>query len=144
MVRVWEDTIDEIDVKKQMINRKIPLLVEICDFSAFNINYDLNTEVIEVYDENKIRNILKFTKSYADRELSPQNLFQTENGVDYNSFMIHFKDPFGENIRINNNFALAKQKQIENELLSILEKNKFTIKTNNIVEIRISVPNAYN
>lgn len=67
MVRIWEDTIDEIDVKKQMINRKIPLLVDISDISAFNINYELNTEVIEIYDKAQIRNILNFTV-FRERE----------------------------------------------------------------------------
>lgn len=143
MVRIWEDTIDEIDVKKQMINRKIPLLVDISDISAFNINYELNTEVIEIYDKAQIRNILNFTKRYADRKLSPQLLFETENGVEYKSFMVNFKDPFGKNPRIDNNFPVAMQKQIEKELLSILGKDSFTIETNDIVEIMISVPNVY-
>lgn len=56
MDKKLETKIDEIDVKKEIVDKELALLIDVHDFSAFNINGDLNTESIEIDDEDTIYN----------------------------------------------------------------------------------------
>ncbi|HGZ2915038.1 TPA: hypothetical protein ACOG2E_002802 [Staphylococcus aureus] len=129
--------IDEIDVKKEMVDKELSLLIDVQDFSAFNINSDLNTESIEIDDEDTIKAILEFIKKYADISNSPQSLF-TVAGISYNTYTIDLKEPYEENNE--SIISLDRQKAIVEELLSILKKTSFSINTENIINIEISTP----
>lgn len=140
MNKTLNTIINEIDVKKEMVDKELPLLIDVQDFSAFNINGDLNTEVIEIDDEDIINTILEFIKKYADISNSPQSLFQT-GGINYDTYTVDLKEPYEENKeRI---ISLDKQKTIVEELLSILEKQSFSINTEDIINIQISTPYKY-
>lgn len=137
MSKKIETKIDEIDVKKEIVDKELALLIDVNDFSAFNINGDLNTESIEIDDEDTIKAVLEFIKKYAGISKSPQNLF-TVAGISYNTYTIDLKEPYEENNE--SIISLDKQKAIVEELLSILEKQSFSINTENIINIEISTP----
>lgn len=140
MNKTLDTIINEIDVKKEMVDKELPLLIDVQDFSAFNINGDLNTEVIEIDDEDIINTILEFIKKYADISNSPQSLFQT-GGINYDTYTVDLKEPYDDNKE--NIISLDKQKTIVEELLSILEKQSFSINTEDIINIQISTPYKY-
>ncbi|WP_440868073.1 hypothetical protein [Staphylococcus shinii] len=137
MNKTLDKIIEKIDIKKEMIDKELPLLIDVQDFSAFNISDDLNTESIEIDDEDRIKAILEFIKKYADISNSPQSLF-TVAGISYNTYTINLKKPYEEDNE--SIISLDKQKAIVEELLSILEKQSFSINTENIINIEISTP----
>ena len=137
MNKTLDTIINEIDVKKEMVDKELPLLIDVQDFSAFNINGDLNTEKIEIDNENMINEVLEFTKKYSDISNSPQSLFSTE-GINYNTYTVDLKEPYEENKE--SIISLDKQKTIVKELLFVLEKQSFSINTENIINIQISMP----
>ena len=90
-----KNKIDEIDVKKDMVDKNLPLLINITDKSAFNFKYDLNTKSFKVFEEqkiNKVLDLLKRNTQYIDLTDFPQMLFQTEEGIEHVSFGINFKE----------------------------------------------------
>ena len=137
MNKTLVNIIEEIDVKKEMVDKELSLLIDIQDFSAFNINGDLNTESIEIDDEDTIKAILEFIKKYANISNSPQSLF-TVGGINYNTYTVDLKEPYEENKE--SIISLDKQKAIVEELLSILEKQSFSINTESIINIEVSTP----
>lgn len=135
--------IDEIDIKKEMLDRNLPLLIGIADKSAFNFKYDLNTESFKVFEEHKIRKVLDLLKKnaqYIDQSVYPQILFQTDEGIDHVSYGIDFKEHFNNKENIEDLMKEERKEQIVKELKSILEIDKFFIDTNEIVDILISTP----
>lgn len=143
MYKKIETKIDEIDIKKEMVDRKLPLLIDIADKSAFNFKYDLNTESFKVFEEHKINKVLDLLKrnaQYIDQSVYPQRLFQTDEGIEHISYGIDFKEHSNNKGNLENLLPEEKKEQIVKELTSILEIEKFVIDTKEIVDILISTP----
>lgn len=128
-----------------MVDKNLPLLINITDKSAFNFKYDLNTKSFKVFEEqkiNKVLDLLKRNTQYIDLTDFPQMLFQTEEGIEHVSFGINFKEHSNNKENLKDLIPEVTKEKIVKELMTILEIENISIDTMEIVDILISTPDT--